>query len=308
MQDLVTTFFIHYPRLTVPAEGIDILGGRLEAFRFEDFERLDQDWAHQSSFQLTEPTIWRRAFSRDAPSIPEGMSEPALVATLKALSNPHAFSEGPWKQACDLSLLIYYAFLTNIPMFLPDPRLSMAYSREGALVSRRIGPYERTFLLDRTILRRVEKDELMAVAAMANQWHTGNLIPSAKVFGPLRCLSLLGSNALKPVFGVAPLVVSLEGYLLGRKVDGGIANAICRQIRNLVGNAAPQTLDDDVRRIYAWRSDILHGRKIADSNLEELFWRLWTLTGTVVRHAIQQVLDKASNGNDVAVFRPQLSS
>lgn len=283
-----TTYYVHYPKLVVPPEGVDVLGGRFEPFKFEDFKRLDPDWAHRPFFESTQPTIWRRRFSDGEPS-----------------SQGDFLEAEQWRRVQDLSLLIYYALLVQVPVLLPDPRMSISYSRSGEAVSRRIGPYERTLILNGQRTKRIEAAELVAVAATAEKWANGQLLPRLKVFGPLRCLSLLGSETLSPVLGVTPLVVSLEGYLLGRKVEGGIAAALSREIRSLLGAAAPETLDHDVRRIYAWRSDVLHGRKISDSNLEELFWRLWSLTTAIVRYALQRFLEQESGGDELTAIRSQ---
>jgi hypothetical protein len=45
------TYFLHYPKLVVPTQGIDLLGGRLEQFGFEDFKSLATRFAPLGTFR-----------------------------------------------------------------------------------------------------------------------------------------------------------------------------------------------------------------------------------------------------------------
>ena len=165
------------------------------------------------------------------------------------------------------------------------------------------GPYGRTYLLNGRRLKPLDDDQVAAIGDCAAKWSQYGLSPGTKVFGPLRGLSVLASGTLRPVIGVAPLIVSLEGYLLGKKVTGGIAAALARRIRRVLGQSSPEGLEEMVRRLYAWRSDIIHGRTISVESLGELIdWLCW-LTRIVVRCGVQRVLEQRSDGNDLLVVR-----
>ncbi|MCE9583381.1 MAG: hypothetical protein K8T20_12920 [Planctomycetes bacterium] len=292
--ELSVEAFFHFPTLVVPERGVEVLGGMLERFQFEDFEAMDPDWARASYFERTMPSVWRCSCPGELDLNDDASVDLCVNSATR-----------PWDMLESTATLIYFALLVEGPRALPDPRLSVSYARDGKLTRRRIGVYERTFLLNGVRDDVLGEAQLASVAARVAAWAGGKLSPRAKVFGPLRGLALLASGAVQPLLGVAPLIVSLEGYLLGCKIAGGIPAALGRRLRALLGDSAPEDLDRNVSRLYAWRSEIVHGREITDPNLFDLLQWLCRLTRVVVERGAQRALHARSDGNDLGLVRPE---
>ncbi len=116
------TYFLHYPKLVVPTQGIDLLGGRLEQFGFADFKSLDRDWAHDFMFRKTKPAIWRRVLS-------DSELPPMIDTANTSELDPDDGNDIGWDYIDGLGTLIYYALLIEVGELYPYPRMSVRYLR-----------------------------------------------------------------------------------------------------------------------------------------------------------------------------------
>jgi hypothetical protein len=270
------TYFLHYPRL-VTDSSVEVLNGTLRTLDFETFEKLEDDWARKSYFESTKPVFWIRkgddvARVTETESGPE-MDDDALDATR------------------DDAMLIYNALLAVTGQLYPDPRLSMEYFLHGQAVSRRVGPFERTWLLNGGGLEPTSQETLRSAANLAEAWHQHGLRHTDVVFSPLRGLASLASTFMNPALGMLPLVVSLEGFLLPARVEG-IARRMAEVIKHLLADTTPDDIEEFMRAVYRARSSVVHGGEIPREEISEICLRLQQLTGAVVIAAAGEMIKR----------------
>lgn len=250
--------YVHFPRLVLPDTSVAVLGGTLQMPGFAKFESLDPDWARQSYYERTQPAFW----------VIEGIAEPAA-----------ALQEG---------MLIFNALLGVTGDLYPDPRLSMTYTVHGATTARRVGAYDRTWLLNGEGFQPIARDNLDRLAALAQEWHAYGFRYDHPVFSPLRGLASMASTFLDPGSGVLPLVASLEGFLIPARTQG-IARKMAAVIRGLLREATPEPIDDIMRAVYRVRSSVVHGERVPSPDAGAVCGTLQILTGQIVVAAAREM-------------------
>ncbi len=164
--------YVHLPGVRLAkSRPFEVLGGQLEPFDFKEFARLDADWASQTYFERTQPTIWK--CTRETGEFDDPDAEFASVR--------------------DDSLLVYYAVLMQTEYFFPDPRMSVHYRESGSGGQRRVGPLGRTQLLAGSGTPALEPEELKYVAQRAALMERSGLRPQDQILGPLRVIFILSS-------------------------------------------------------------------------------------------------------------------
>lgn len=282
------TFFLHYPRLVTDGS-VEVLNGTLRTLDFATFEKLEDDWARKSYFESTKPVFWIRTgddLARMTETENGSEDENALDATR------------------DDAMLIYNALLTVTGQLYPDPRLSMEYFLHGEAVSRRVGPFERTWLLNGGGLEPTTDETLRLVADLADAWRQHGFRHDDVVFSPLRGLASLASTFMNPALGMLPLVVSLEGYLLPAKVEG-IARHMADVVKHLLAEATPGDIEEFMRAVYRARSSVVHGGEVPREEILEICIRLQELTGTVVIAAAGQMMKRQFDSQKFDTLRKE---
>jgi hypothetical protein len=285
-----SSYFLHYPRL-VTDHSVEVLNGTLRTLDFETFKKLDDDWARQSYFEQTQPVFWIRTGDDDARvTAPESGPE---------------IEEDPFAATRDDAMLIYNALLAVTGQLYPDPRLSMEYFLHGeGAWRRRVGPFERTWLLNGGGLDPTAEEDLHSIAALAEDWHKHGFRHDDLVFSPLRGLASLASTFMDAALGMLPLIVSLEGFLLPAKVDG-IARHMAAVIKHLLADTAPVDLDEFMRAVYRARSSVVHGEQIPGEEISEICYRLQQLTGAVVIAAAGEMMKRQLDSQKFDTLRKE---
>jgi hypothetical protein len=273
-QDPATaSFFLHYPRLVTDGS-VEVLNGTLRTLDFETFLTLEDDWARESYFKRTRPVFWIRT----------GEEVGRLHTT--------ASDDDPFAATRDDAMLIYNGLLAVTGELYPDPRLSMEYVLSGTGAwSRRVGSFERTWLLNGGGLEPTPQEVLDSVAALAKDWHSYGFRHDDVVFSPLRGLASVASTFMEMALGMLPLIVSLEGFLLYKKVDG-IAQHMAQAIKHLLGDAVPVDIEDFMRGVYKVRSELIHDAEIPSEDIAAICGALRQLTGSVVIAAAEQMMQR----------------
>ena len=283
------SYFLHYPRL-VTDSSVEVLNGTLRTLDFETFEKLEDDWAKKSYFEATKPVFWIRT-GDDVARVTETESGPEM-------------EDNALDATRDDALLIYNALLAVTGQLYPDPRLSMEYFTHGPAVSRRVGPFERTWLLNGGGLEPTTEEDLRAVAALADEWHSHAFRHDDVVFSPLRGLASLASTFMTPALGMLPLIVSLEGFLLPAKVEG-IAGHMANVIKHLLADKTPDDIDQFMRAVYRARSAVVHGGEIPSEELSEICQRVQRLTGAVVIAAAGELMKRKLDAKEFDTLRKE---
>lgn len=268
------SYFLHYPRL-VTESSVEVLNGTLRTLDFETFEKLEDDWARKSYFEATKPVFWIRTGDDVG----------------RVTSTESGGEEDPFAPARADAMLIYNALLAVTGELYPDPRLSMEYFRSDDAWQRRVGPFERTWLLNGRGFEPISEETLLSVAALAENWHEHGFRFDDRVFSPLRGLASLASTFMSPALGMLPLIVSLEGFLLPAKVEG-IARHMAAVIKQLLPDSASEDIADFMRDVYEIRSELLHGRTFPAEDISVISGTLQQLTGSVVIAAAGEMMKR----------------
>jgi|GEM_PF-5979697 len=283
------SFFLHFPRL-VTDSSVAVLNGTLRTLDFETFEKLEDDWARKSYFEETKPVFWIRTGDD--------------IARVTVTESGPEMDENALDGTRDDAMLVYNALLAVTGQLYPDPRLSMEYFLHGQSVSRRVGPFERTWLLNGGGLEPTSQETLRPVAALAEAWHQHDFRHTDVVFSPLRGLASLASTFMDPALGMLPLVVSLEGFLLPTKVDG-IARHMADVIKHLLADAAPDDIDEFMRAVYRARSSVVHGGEMPREEISEICLHLQQLTGAVVIAAAGEMMKRQLDSQKFDTLRKE---
>lgn len=283
-------YLLHYPRLVLSNTSIEVLGGTLKTLDFATFEELDRDWARETYFERTRPAFWIRAGD---PSDAGATADPA-----------DANDDDDFAPTRRTAMLIYNALLAVTGGLYPDPRLSMEYHSYDQGVSRRVGPFERTWLLNGGGLDPITDEELGSIGVLAEKWHEHGFRYDDFVFSPLRGLASLASTFINPVLGMLPLIVSLEGFLIPGRVKG-IAQHMAVVIKHLLGEAVPEDIEEFIRAVYKARSRVVHGEQIPGEKISEICDRLQRLTGAVVIAAAREMMDRKLDSQNFDTLRKE---
>lgn len=215
---------------------------------FEIFSELDEDWAHESYYKMARPVF---AIRRDMESRP---SDEAIQ---------------------DLIMLIYYAILLGSGNEYPIPMLSVTYFRmEGRCSSRRIGAADRSFILHNNSKNSIGPLQVSIIQEIYGLCQKANLHWNDPVFFLVKALGDIYSQNVSEQYAALPLIVALEIHLVGSKPQDRI---ISRMI-DAVSSKLNVDASSSIRKIYSWRSDILHGRKTKFPNATHIFEELKNLT------------------------------
>jgi hypothetical protein len=283
-----TSYFLHYPRLVVTNNSVEVLSGTLRTLDLETFERLDSDWARPSYFERTRPVFWIRS----------GDIRPTVTD-----ENVDTEDDG-FDATREAGMLIYNALLAVTACLYPDPRLSVEYTLHGEAVSRRLGVFERTWLLNSGGLEPVTNENLHSIASLAEEWHRHGFRYNDLVFSPLRGLASLASTFMEPALGMLPLIVSLEGFLLPAKVQG-IARQMAAVIKHLLGDTVPDDIEEFMRAVYHARSRVVHGEEIPSEETSAICDRLQRLTSVVVIAAAREMMNRQLESHNFDVLRKE---
>jgi hypothetical protein len=284
------SYFLHYPRV-VTEHSVAVLNGTLRTLDFETFEKLDRDWARKNYFEQTQPVFWIRTGDLPRGTETDGAKQIQDVFAAKR----------------EDGMLIYNALLAVTSSPYPDPRLSVQYLLKGEGVSRLVGVFERTWLLNRRALAPLADEQLRAIATLAEEWQQHGFRYDDVVFSPLRGLASLASTFTERALGMLPLIVSLEGFLLPLNVTG-IAAHMATVIKRLLGNAAPDDIDTFMRAVYDARSKVVHGEEIPDEETAKIFDQLLRLTSAVVIAATREMMQRQLASDDFDLLRKEWRS
>jgi hypothetical protein len=250
-------FFAHLPGVAFDGT-IAYLNGQIGQIPFKKFEDIESDWAHESRFTANKPVFWSGQ----------------LTAMLGDAIAPVSES----------AMLFFLALIAHTGRIAPDPRLSMIYlhnAKSGA-TRRSVGACHRNLILHGNALPPFGAAELVAAAEIATGWSNYGLDSDNAVFRPL---VILGSSAFSephPIIGLLPLMITLEGLLVGRPVTG-VASHMASTIRMF---CAADLRDDPtavLRKAYEYRSRLIHGRRITNvKDASAVFASIRALAGAVI--------------------------
>jgi hypothetical protein len=251
-------FFAHLPGVAFDGGTIAYLNGQIGQIPFKKFEDIEDDWAHESRFNANKPVFW------------SGHITATLADGVAPVSNN--------------AMLFFLALIAHTGRIAPDPRLSMIYlhnAKSGA-ARRSVGPCHRNLVLHGNALLPFDAAELAAAAEIATGWSNYGLGSDNAVFRPL---VILGSSAFSephPIIGLLPLMITLEGLLVGRPVTG-VATHMATTIRMFCAadlRAEPTAV---LRKAYEYRSRLIHGRRITDvKDASAVFATIRALAGAVI--------------------------
>lgn len=267
---------------------MEVLSGTLKRLDFETFANLDRDWARQTYFERTQPVFWIRTGDDIVrPAATDGVVE----------------ADDGLAHLRDDAMLIYNALLAITGQLYPDPRLSVEYLSGGG-VSRRIGVFERTWLLNGGGFTPRTDEDLRAVASLAESWHKHGFRHNDLLFSPLRGLASLAATFADPALGMLPLIVSLEGFLIPVNVKG-IARHMTAALKHVLGDTTPDDIEEFIRAVYSARSSLIHGRQIPGEETAGICDRLQQLTGAVVIAAAGEMMKRQLEPNTFDLLRKE---
>ena len=215
---------------------------------FKIFSELDEDWAHESYYKMAKPVF---AIRRGMESMP---SDEAML---------------------DLIMLIYYTILLGSGNEYPIPMLSVTYFQiEGRCSSRRIGIADRSFILHRKSKKNLDPSQVSVIQEIYDLCQKANLHWNDSVFFLVRALGDIYSQNVSEQYAALPLIIALETYIIGSDPQDKIISRMIDSVSSKLNIDA----SSPIRKIYSWRSDILHGRRTKFPNANRVFEELKNLT------------------------------
>lgn len=290
-----TGAFVHFPRLFVEGSVASESVGCIAPLPFDLFEELDDDWAKETYFSRTRVSGWFAPTSM--------FVTPSKSISMELL--PRKDMDGLWDKVVEAAMLVYFAILLRSDRRLPDPRLSIRYIYSGGAVTRQIGLFERTLLLNGDHDAVVTSDIASGAIRSVEVWLQRTITTRNEIFLPLKALAAFYSCEASPVLEILPLIVTIEAYLVG-KATKGIAKEISRRLQALLGDACPQDIKSRINKVYSLRSDLLHGRfDDLDQYATEVQF-LESLTRSIVDAAMNWVMINGASGNSMDALRKHL--
>jgi hypothetical protein len=261
-----TLLYAHLPGLAGLESSVEFNGGQVGLISYETYLRLDVDRANQLHFEHNKPVFWQAA---------------APAAFCSSLTESTRY-------ASDIAQLFFLALIAGTGRIIPDPQLSICYAHsEGLGLESMIGPAGRNLILHGNVLPPFDSSQLVQAAKIAESWLGFGLSPQSSIFD---CLRAWGGSAYvepHPIVGLLPLMVALEGLLVGRQVQG-IVKHMLKAVGKLCGPEISERYSGIIYKAYDCRSRLVHGRKISDvTDASLVFEELRRLTGTIVRAAIE---------------------
>lgn len=278
--------FFHYPRVSFNDDCLTVLGA-LSQLTFAEFQQLDEDWASESSFSKASATVLRLEVTlpeRPHFSLPAFAKEDTgraerIITYARERSND---LEQALARAVKSGTLVYSALLAATAGEYPDPRLSTHYLRtRRSEVFSREGIAGRSFYLSPDHAPPPTGKKVAVFRAILKNWSEAGLEHDHPILTPLRALSVASSGAMPKELRVLLLVVTLEGYILGRRVRG-IARNLAHACTTLLGADTPPDIAEFITNTYALRPDIVHGRHQFSRATDEAYQKLRRLTADVV--------------------------
>ncbi len=227
----------HLPMLAIAdSASAPALEGIVRRFRFDEFAEVDPDWAHGNYF-VESSAVW----------VVQG-------------SVGDVDRDGELLMLADLIRLAAIALL-EAP--LASPRLSIRYFGLGEDArARKIGPFERTLLLQDRSVAVADGETLRQIGALAGEWHAAGYHADHPAFAALDAFgAVYTSLSTRPELAMLPPMIALEGIFAPANA-GGIAKRLANALAKLFPSDA--ALPDLVRELYDVRSDIIHGRPLRD--------------------------------------------
>ncbi|TPQ31042.1 hypothetical protein C2U70_25120 [Bradyrhizobium guangdongense] len=213
---------------------VSTLGGEVRRFLFEEFERVDSDWARKRYF-VEGTAVWTTDGSAADRDRDDDLVDCAELLRLAAT----AVLEAP----------------------LASPRLTIRYfASDNKSVTRVVGPFERTLLLSDRTVATADQETLRRIGALADSWHEMGYRADHPVFSALDAFGAVYSSFHgQTELQVLPTMVALEGIFVPWG-EGSIAKRMISALSPLL--SSEKALTQLVRRLYDLRSDLIHGRRV----------------------------------------------
>lgn len=305
---MTAAYFAHFPLLVV-TEPCDALGGVFIPLPHEHFKTLDRDWAAKAYFERTRVVVWKKSVSLHAYPLfdtdkllsdrPNATPEELKNELIESILKRENLLKPIWNSCQADVRLLYAGILVQTLEPYPDPLCSASYLKHEEDISRRFGIRERTSLINGVMGPEIPKGIISSVGALASAWKTAGLTWEDQAFSLLRALAFVFTHDIPIHLSALPIVVALEGLLLPIKTRG-IANAITRAARDLLGPTAPADLNSLISDIYDWRSDIIHGRFLTPTDWTDHFNSLSEFSRLISKTLLERIIIRGLRGNDIS--------
>lgn len=234
---------IHLPKVSIRTPFV--LGNfRIMNLPFESFYEIDRDWANDRYYQVAKPVF----------AISEMLDYEPTDKNIQNLIMP-----------------IYYAILLGSRHEYPTPMLSVTYFQyENHHVIRRIGEADRSYILHNCQNYEISPLQISRIQEIYTLCTKEKFHWDSPIFLLVKTLGDIYSQNVSEKYAALPLIVALETYLVGSNSQDNIVSKMANEISNVLDIDA----SNSIRKIYSWRSDILHGRKIKIPNTTQIFLEL----------------------------------
>jgi hypothetical protein len=293
----------HVPLVTLPpgSDTYQLPPGRLRAVPFEEWSSFDDSFPYrQRHYERTSPTFFEldvkptegseEAVERFTSHQDEGTRDlnrchmALLLVTAARLPAP------------DISVVYLVIDGGDLPIEMPEDVLSVHYAR--------VGPGQRELIVHGDQHTRIALDgDSVRISAQASQLLAAVGLSVEPVLAALVRTTRPGFSALNEAIH---LVAGLEAVLVARGEP--LAATFARRYAILAADDDPEPLHEQARKLYALRSDLLHGRPLSTDGVEtrdyflQYHHRHWTCSVTL--RALQWL---AANENaSVATLRQRL--
>lgn len=271
-------YLVHIPNLRLDGVRIPFRGGALRSLGIDEWSEVEQEVARKQ----------RHAYANTCPAFFVVDSEIASLQTFKRVrADAH---------------LLYSILLIGAGLRTDPPSSSMAYATRKGKVHRRVGPRERRSIVHGPVKYRFNADVASHIAAMLAEYEVlAGAFEIPEVARVIRVCGRIADADAQPIDDIMRLTWALEALLL-KDITTGITAAFVKTVTALIIEAGEvqQVLEDEIRSLYALRSDALHGRDwsgtVAGTGRDEA--ALAARAHEILLRAVDRVVHQVGNAAD----------
>lgn len=247
-------YLIHVPNLRLDDVRIQFRGGELRSLGIEEWRVVEDEVAKRQT----------HAYASTCPAFFVVDSEDTSLPAFKRVqADAHVL----------FSILTIGAGLRTDP-----PSSSMAYATRKGKVRRQIGPRERRSIVHGPAKYRFNVNVVPLIDAMLAEYDAlAAAFEVAEIARTVRVCGRLVSSNSPAIDDIMRLTWALEALLL-KDITAGITATFVKCVTGLIieEGEEQQVLEEDIRILYALRSDALHGRDwsgtVAATGRDEVDW------------------------------------
>ncbi|UGB34518.1 hypothetical protein LQ938_11635 [Microbacterium sp. cx-55] len=137
---------------------------------------------------------------------------------------------------------------------------------------RAVGPYGRTWLTSRADWAHISGPDIARTVQIIDAWQKSGVNAASPELATLRAVSAASAGGMGEDAMMGLLLIALEGAVGTSPANGGSVEQFTRGLRPYAQPEEVPDFESYVASLYAHRSDLVHGRALAEVHSPDLRW------------------------------------